>query len=136
MVDILFYIKCKEKILNQINDLFIISTSRVTYYASCFGKDICKSKHNHIIQIGFITGLFQLSRSFNQDGISEIAFQSGKLMFETTTIKKTIIIFAYFSSCAMNSNALRKTLKQTIRVFENQYYESFNNLFRERTFGI
>ena len=117
--------KTKKSILSEINDIFVISTSGIPYYAKCFGGDICKDRPDHLLQCGFIAGLFQFSHEFGQSGIKEVIFESGKMIFEKIMIHNEPILVVFFTTCKPKTKQLRTNLHRTAQAFIEKYDDKF-----------
>jgi hypothetical protein len=108
---------------DEINDVFVISTSGIPYYACCFGGENCHDEPNHLLVSGFLAAVFQFSMQFGQKTIREIVFDDGQMAIDTQEIGKHQILTIFFATKKIKMKNLRKLVTKSANVFGNNYSE-------------
>ena len=112
----------QQSILETINDVFVLDSSGVPYFSTCFGGEICKKKPDHLLQSGFIAALFSYSMEFGQRTIRSVEFEDGKMVFEKRSVNGKDILFVFFTSCEAGTQELRPVVKEAANAFIKQFY--------------
>ena len=85
-----------SNLLDSINDVFVISTSGVPYYATCFAGPICKMKPDHLLQSGFIVAMFSFAKEFGQKSIIHVEFEEGLMVFAYRKLENEEILIVFY----------------------------------------
>jgi hypothetical protein len=117
----------QKKILDTIQDIFILSSAGLPYFSMCFGGELCKRKPDHLLQSGFIAALFQFSMEFGQKSIRDIIFEEGQMIFAKTKIATDEIIAVFFSSNEASPIEIRKVAEAACEVFKSTYESKISN---------
>jgi hypothetical protein len=128
-VNIIQKLSIENSILDHVNDIFVLSTSGVPYYSTCFGGEICKTKPDHLLQSGFIAALFQFSLEFGQSNIKEVEFEDGKMVFDKRVVNDRELLFVFFTTCEPNTKDLRGVVDEAANAFVKNFNQKLDSSF-------
>ena len=116
-----------SNLLDTINDVFVLSTSGIPYYATCFAGPICKMKPDHLLQSGFIVAMFSFAKEFGQKSIIHVEFEEGLMVFALRKVENSEILIVFFTT---NEPSLKE-----IKELVNKASDKFVDTYREKITG-
>lgn len=110
-------------VLDTINDVFVLSTAGIPYYATCFGGEICKRRPDHLLQSGFIVAMFQFSKEFGQKTIIQVEFDEGLMVFGRREVGAEEILVVFFTTREVGYSQIRGLVDKAGDAFIDEYGE-------------
>jgi hypothetical protein len=110
-----------DTLINSINDIFVLSTSGIPLYASCFGGDICSKRPDHLLQSGFIVAMFSFAKEFGQKSIIFVEFENGRMVFASRTIESFEFLVVFFTTNKPSIEEVKNLVTKSADLFLNNY---------------
>jgi hypothetical protein len=106
---------------DEINDIFVISSSGIPFFSKCYGGPGCKNQPNHLLVSDFLAAVFQFSMQFGQRSIREIIFEEGQMVIDSSEIREQQLLTIIFASGQVETKDLRNLVSIMANAFQNNY---------------